>query len=92
MRGVAGLEASLGLRVPNPSCLTLENAPVARATQNPTAGCAPRVRAEVQRIADAAARRLLAEQLDRDPLGTPTGTDGGALDGGANQSPSLLKR
>ena len=47
------------------------------------------VRAEVRRILDAEARRLLAEQRDADALGTPSVLgDGGALDGGADQRPT----
>ena len=47
------------------------------------------VRAEVRRILDAEARRLLAEQLDPDALGaTSVLRDCGALDGGADQRPA----
>ena len=47
------------------------------------------VHAEVRRILDAEARRLLAEQLDADALGaTSVLGDRGALDRGADQRPA----
>lgn len=48
--------------------------------------------AEAQRILDAAARRLLAARLDRDAIGTPTGTDDGALDRRPDQGAALVLR
>lgn len=48
------------------------------------------VRRDVQRILDAAARRLLAEQLDRNPLAAAAGSDHGLRDNGADQSPPLV--
>ena len=45
----------------------------------------PHVNAEVRRILDAEARRLLAEQLDRDAIGTTAGGDPGMGDGGADE-------
>lgn len=50
-----------------------------------------RVQAQVQRILDAEARRLLAEQLDSDPIGTAAGADHGAGDGGPNQSAARVE-
>lgn len=53
---------------------------------------APWARAEAQRILDGAARRLLAEQVDRDSLGAaPEGGDDGGLDGGADERPPLVE-
>ena len=51
----------------------------------------PGARAEVQRVLDRAARRLLADQLDGDSSGTAAGGDGDALDGGADESASLVQ-
>ena len=49
----------------------------------------PHVRAEVQLILDAEARRLLAAQVDRDPLGAPAaGRDYRAVNDGANEAAS----
>ena len=46
----------------------------------------PHVQTTVQRILDAEARRLLAEQADRDALSTTArGCDDGAPDRGSNQ-------
>lgn len=50
-----------------------------------------RVQAEVQRILDAEARRLLADQLDRDSIGATAGSDGDSLDGGADQRTASVK-
>ena len=51
-----------------------------------------RVQAEVQRILDAEARRLLADQLDGDALGAPTpGRDQHAVDGRADQGTASVK-
>jgi hypothetical protein len=50
------------------------------------------VHAEVQRILDGAARRLLAEQLDRDTLrATPPGHNRGALHGRTDQGALLVQ-
>ena len=49
----------------------------------------PHVRAEVQRILDRAARRLLAEELDSDPVGAAARADRDTLDRAVNQR-SLL--
>lgn len=47
----------------------------------------------VQRIFDAAARRVLAEDLDGQPVGTlAIGRDDGALDDGADERPPLGQR
>jgi|SRR4051812_20525739 hypothetical protein len=53
-------------------------------------GLPPRVQSEIQRILDAAARRLLAERLDGDPLGTAAGDDDGALDHSADEGALLV--
>ncbi len=44
---------------------------------------------EIQRLADCVACRMLAEQLDRDSLGSASGADNGLSDNGADE-PSLL--
>jgi hypothetical protein len=44
-----------------------------------------RVIVEVQRLLDAEARRLLADQLDRDAIGTTAGSDPDLIDGRADQ-------
>ncbi len=49
-------------------------------------------RREAERILNGAARRLLAEQLERDAVWTTTRTDGSSLDGRTNQSPALVQR
>jgi hypothetical protein len=47
---------------------------------------------EAERILNGAARRLLAEQLERDAIGTPTaGSNGGALHGGPDQGAPLVE-
>ena len=51
----------------------------------------PRVLAEAERILDGAARRLLAEQMDRDASGTAAGTDNGTVDGRADQCAPLTE-
>lgn len=43
------------------------------------------VRAEVQRILEAEARRLLTDQLNGDAIGSAAGRDEYPLDGGADQ-------
>ena len=48
--------------------------------------------AEVQRILDAEARRLLADQLDRDPAVATTGSEHDAVDGGADQGAASVQR
>ena len=53
-------------------------------------GLPAHVQAEVQRILDGAARRLLAEQLDRDPAGAATRGDGHTLDNGADEGAPLV--
>jgi hypothetical protein len=50
----------------------------------------PHVRAEVKRILDGAARRLLADELDRDAIGAATGSDDHLGDGGPNQGAPLV--
>lgn len=52
----------------------------------------PDVRAEVQRILDAEARRLLAEQLHGDAPRAATGDDYDAPDGRADQRPARIER
>src|SRR5262245_33729428 len=47
----------------------------------------PHVLAEIQRIADAEARRLLAEQLNRNSVAAPTRSNGSPLNSGADQRP-----
>lgn len=64
----------------------------ARRCSATAASLPPRVRAEVQRILDRAARRLLAEQVDADALGAATGCDGGALDGRPDEGTALVQR
>src|SRR5215213_8762662 len=55
--------------------------------------CPPRVRAEVQRILDAEARRLLAEQIDRDALGAlSVRPDHGTVDRRPNQRAPRIER
>jgi hypothetical protein len=51
----------------------------------------PRARTEVQRILDGAARRLLAEEIDGDPLRSATARDGDALDDRADQVAPLVE-
>lgn len=51
----------------------------------------PHARAEVQRILDGAARRLLADELNGQPLGTATGIDGDALDRRPDQRSTLME-
>lgn len=48
----------------------------------------PRARKEVQKLADAVARRLL-DQLDADAVGAAPGADHGAGDGGPDESPLI---
>jgi hypothetical protein len=57
---------------------------------NPTT-LPPHVQAEAQRILDAAARRLLADQMDRDAPGAPARRDGGTVDGGSDQVATLAE-
>ena len=52
----------------------------------------PRARAEVQRILDGAARRLLAEQVDLDALDAAAGRDSDAVDGRADQGAAFVQR
>lgn len=52
----------------------------------------PHARAAVQRILDAEARRLLADQLDRDALVAASGSDSDLVDGGADQGTASLER
>ena len=52
----------------------------------------PRVRSEVQRILNAEARRLLADELDRDAIGAATGSDSDLIDGRADQGTASLER
>jgi hypothetical protein len=47
-------------------------------------------RAQVQRVLDAAARRLLGEQLDRDVIQTTTGSNGDAIDRGSDEGAPLI--
>ncbi len=47
---------------------------------------------EIQRLADSVARRLLAEQLDRDALGASSRPDNGLSDHGADEPPLLRER
>jgi hypothetical protein len=58
-------------------------------TERRAGGLPPHVRAEVRRILDRAARRLLAEQVDLDSLGTAAGVDVGTLYDGADQGAPL---
>ena len=51
----------------------------------------PGARAEVQRVLDRAARRLLADQFDVDSTGTAAGGDGDTLNSGADESASLVQ-
>jgi hypothetical protein len=57
-----------------------------------TGSLPPHVQADVQRILDRAARRLLIEQLDRDAVATATRSDAHALNGGADQGAPLIER
>jgi hypothetical protein len=50
------------------------------------------VLAEVQRILDAEARRLLADQLDGDAIGAATGSNPDLSDGGADQGTTGVER
>ena len=52
----------------------------------------PRARAEVQRVLDGAARRLLAEQVDLDALDAAAGRDRDAIDGRADQGAAFVQR
>lgn len=52
----------------------------------------PHVSAEVQRILDGAARRLLADELNGDAVPSPAGNDNGSCDGGADERSLLAKR
>ncbi len=47
---------------------------------------------EIQRLADSVARRLLAEQMDRDPFGASPGSDNGLSDNGTDEPPLLRER
>ena len=51
-----------------------------------------RVRSEVQRILDGAARRLLAHELDSDAISAATGTDDDLVDGRTDECSPLIKR
>ena len=51
----------------------------------------PHVRADAQRILDGAARRLLAEKLDRNPIGATARGDLRQIDGGPDQGASLIE-
>ena len=51
-----------------------------------------RVRADVQRILDAEARRLLAGELDGDPVGTAAGSNPDLGDDGADQGAAGVER
>jgi len=44
----------------------------------------------VQQVLDRAARRLLAEELNRDALHAPTGLDGHPFDGGPDDRAALV--
>ena len=52
----------------------------------------PHVQAEVQRILNAVARRLLAEQMNGDAPTPAAGVDGDPLARGADQASALLQR
>ena len=54
-------------------------------------GLPPRVADEVRRILNSEARRLLAEKLDRDAIGTAAGTDSRTLDRCADQRPPAVE-
>ena len=49
------------------------------------------VRADVRRILDREARRLLADQLDRDAAGPAAGSNVRPLDHGADQRPASVE-
>jgi hypothetical protein len=49
------------------------------------------IAAEVQRILDQAARRLLAARLDSDPIGATTGSDDSFADDGADERTLLVE-
>lgn len=49
----------------------------------------PDVEREVRRLLGKTARRLLAEELDRDPVATPTGGDDGAGAEGPDEVPEF---
>ena len=51
----------------------------------------PRVRGEVERILNGAARRLLDEKLNGDTVSATAGPDGSLLDGSPNQSTALIE-
>ena len=52
----------------------------------------PDARSEVQRILDGAARRLVADELDRDAIGASAGSDQHAGDDGPDQGAPLVER
>lgn len=52
----------------------------------------PHALAEAQRILDGAARRLLADRMDADPLGTLAGSNDDPLKRGDNEGPPLIER
>ena len=68
--------------------------PMGRHRERPmrAADLPPHVRVEVQRILDGAARRLLADQLDRDPVRAPARRHHDPSDDGANDSAPLVER
>src|SRR5438128_1296356 len=61
--------------------------------QRPLAGVLPAdVRAEVQRILDGAARRVLRARLNAEPIVAAAGSDVGAKDDGGDQGTLLVER